>query len=189
MGWVRWGLRAARRSSRASRRRGTPYQDAGYALIAHLVNRSAQKKQANRSPAPPVVPKTLVAPSTFTLEPAWEWDESDRDYYRYATEKWKVYLYAAWGILALPPGKDSGYNFFGIVALRQSDDKGALAHGAGDAGGMDGSLPVLLLFRITDGYNAAFAAVQSWSLVEELIEQDRPLQEARQYPRASYPGV
>jgi hypothetical protein len=49
---------------------------------------------------------------------------------------------------------------------------------------MDTALPVLLLFRIDDGYSDAFAAVQSWGLVEKLIEQDRPVREAGKYPRA-----
>ena len=50
---------------------------------------------------------------------------------------------------------------------------------------MDTALPVLLLFRIDDGYSDAFAAVQSWSLVQKLIEQDRPVREAGKYPRAT----
>jgi hypothetical protein len=85
----------------------------------------------------------------------------------------------------LPAGKDAGNIFFSILKLHEEDGRGSLAHGAGTAGTMDDGLPVFLLFRITDGYNDAFAAVQSWDLVAQLIEQDRPVREAGKYPRAT----
>jgi hypothetical protein len=134
-------------------------------------------------------PAKMVVPSGFVPHPSWDWNESDVDYYRYATEKWKVYTFEEWGVLVLPAGKDAAYNFFGIVTLHQEDDRGSLAHGVGAGGDMDPSVPVLLLFRQQGGYEDAFAAVQSWDLVQTLIEQDRPLVANGKYPRAKLPAI
>jgi hypothetical protein len=153
--------------------------------MADYLMRSGKKKQ--RAPSPKSQPLKKVppeVPSSFKLHSSWEWVDSDIEYYRYATEKWKVHTLEHWGVLELPAGKDAGYNFFGILRLHQDDGRGSLAHGAGASGDIDSHLPVLLLFRITDGYQDGFAAVQSWSLIEKLIEQDRPLRASDKYPRA-----
>lgn len=186
MGWIRWGLSAARRASRRSRgRRRYSYSDQGFRIVADYLMRLGENKQAEPQPQPAPIKKVkLEAPSSFKPQSSWEWVDSDIDYYRYATEKWKVHTFEHWGVLELPAGKDAGYNFFGILRLHQEDDRGSLARGAGPGGEIDSELPVLLLFRISDGYHDGFAAVQSWSLIERLIEQDRPLRDAGQYPRA-----
>jgi hypothetical protein len=184
MGWIRWGLRAARRVSRSSRRSQFSYTNLGYDIIANYLNKSGQKQQSARPPEQPPVKRSLTAPATFELQPTWDWNESDLDYYRYATEKWKCFVFDKWGVLELPAGKDAAYNFFGITRLHQEDDRGSLAHGGAPGGEIDSNLPLLLLFRIEDGYDDSFAAVQSWALIQKLIEQDRPLREAGKFPRA-----
>lgn len=185
MGWVRWGIYAARRASRRSRRPRYSYEDRGFQILTDYLIRLGQKKQVAPMPQPkPIKKVTLEAPDSFELHSSWEWVDSDIEYYRYATEKWKVHTFEHWGVLELPAGKDAGHNFFGILRLHQEDDRGSLAHGAGPRGDIDSNLPVLVLFRLSDGYQDGFAAVQSWSLVQKLIEQDRPLQKAGTYPRA-----
>ena len=187
MGWLGWGLYAARRMSRGRRRQPYFYTNLGVEIVSHYMEKSAQKKRSAPTATNHAPPKTLTAPSSFHLQDSWNWDESDREYYRYATEKWKVHTFEHWGVLGLPAGKDACHNFFGIIRVHQEDDRGSLAHGAGASGNIDSDLPVLLLFRISDGYQDGFAAVQSWSLIEKLIEQDRPLQEGGKYPRALLP--
>jgi hypothetical protein len=156
--------------------------------MANYLMRLGEKKQAPPTPEPqPIKEVVPEAPAAFELQSSWEWVDSDIDYYRYATDKWKIHTFEHWGVLELPAGKDAGHNFFGIIRLHQEDDRGSLAHGAGASGNIDSNLPVLLLFRLSDGYQDGFAAVQSWSLIEKLIEQDRPLQEGGKYPRALLP--
>lgn len=188
MGWLGWGLYAARRIARGPRRKPFFYTNLGMEIAAQYIQKSAQKKQVASTPVKaahqPGEATTLTAPASFTLHGSWEWDESDLDYYRYATEKWKVYTFEHWGVLEFPAGKDAAHNFFGIIQLHEHDDKGSLAHGEGPGGDIAASLPVLVLFRTADSYNSGFAAVQSWSLIEELIEQDRPLQKFGRFPRA-----
>jgi len=184
MGWIGWGLYAARRMSRGHRRQPLFYTN----LLAQvLASAAAKRTPAQPSPKAASVAKPVVkmaVPSGFVPHPSWVWNESDVDYYRYATEKWKVYTFEEWGVLVLPAGKDAAYNFYGIVQLHQEDDRGSLAYGVGSGGDMDPSVPVLLLFRQQDGYEDSFAAVQSWELLQTLIEQDRPLFASGKYPRA-----
>jgi hypothetical protein len=185
MGWIGWGLYAARRASRRRRRRFYSSTHWLTELINYYAAKSAQKQQQPQTPAKPKSRPKLVVPEGFEAQPSWEWSESDLDYYRYATEAWKAYTFEHWGVIELPAGKDAGNIFFSILKVHEEDGRGSLAHGAGTAGTIDERLPVLLLFRITDGYNDAFAAVQSWDLVTQLIEQDRPVREAGKYPRAT----
>lgn len=188
MGWIGWGLYAARRASRRARRRRSSYEDRGFRILTDYFIRLGQKKKVAPVPQPqPIKKVTLEVPAPFELHSSWEWVDSDIEYYRYATEKWKVHTFEHWGVLELPAGKDAAYNFFGILRLHQEDDRGSLAHGAGPGGEVDSQLPALLLFRLSDGYHDGFAAVQSWPLIERLIEQDRPLRDAGKYPRAQLP--
>lgn len=191
MGWLGWGLYAARRMSRSRRREPFFYTNILTGLLAeYLVSRqqktSPQPTSAGtakpREPGP-VTPVSV--PAAFERQASWTWSAEDLEYYRYATERWQVFVCERWGVLELPQGSSAAYNFFGITRLHQEDERGALAHGASAGGDMKSTLPLLVLFRLTDGYNDAFAAVQSWSLVQRLIEQDRPLEEAGNYPRAT----
>ena len=185
MGWLGWGLYAARRMSRGRRKQPFVYTNLAVELISHYMARSAQKQQpkANTN-ARPKTARDLPVPAEFTLQESWDWDEADRAYYRYATDNWTVHTFENWGVLELPAGKDAAHNFFGIVQINQRDEKGSLAHGARPGGDIDSALPVLLLFRLADGYNEAFAALQSWTLVQKIIEQDRLLIETGAFPRA-----
>jgi hypothetical protein len=187
MGWIGWGLYAARRMSRSRRRKPFLYTN----LLMHLLSSpgtQGRPAQSARKAVPAAKPPVnMVVPSGFLPQPSWQWTESDLDFYRYATEKWKVHTFEDWGVLVLPAGKDAAYNFFGIVQLHEGDDRGSLAHGLGAGGDIDPEVPLLLLFRKRDGYDEAFAAVQSWKLVQNLIEQDRPLLAAGKYPRATRP--
>lgn len=121
-------------------------------------------------------------PQKFTLQSSWEWDESDLECYRYATEKWKCHSFENWGVLELPAGKDAANNFFSILRLHQEDERGSLARGGRTGGELDPATPLLLLFRLRDGYYDAFAAVQFWPLFGKLIDQDRSLYEAGKFP-------
>jgi len=185
MRWLGWGLYAARRMSRGRRKQPFVYANLAMELISHYTARSAQKQQptANTN-SPHKTAPALSVPADFILEESWDWDESDRAYYRFATDNWTVRTFENWGVLELPTDKDGAHNFFGIVHINQRDDKGSLAHGARPDGDIDSALPVLLLFRLADGYNAAFAALQSWTLVQKIIEQDRLLIETGGPPRA-----
>lgn len=185
MGWIRFGYYAAKRVSRRSRRRQPSYAGLfDFMFPTTGTKRKPVGAQALTPTRAPTIPP-LVAPDVFSEQSSWEWNESDLEYYRYATEKWKIFTLEHWGVLELPAGKGAAYNFFGIVQLHQDDDRGSLAYGAGSGGQIEPLLPVLLIFRIDDGYNDGFAAVQSWALVRKLIDQDRPLHEAGKYPRAS----
>lgn len=184
MGWLGWGLYAASRISRGSRRQPFFYTNLATEVVAHYLAKSEEKKKGEPGAPPTAPPKRLIAPDSFQTQDSWTWEESDMAFYRYATEKWKVHTFEHWGVLEFPPGKDAAYNFFGILQIQQQDDRGSLAHGAAPGGELDPTLPLLVLFRRDDGYKDSFAAVQSWTLAERLIEQDRPLREAGKYPRA-----
>lgn len=184
MGWIRFGYYAAKRMSRRSRRR-----QSSYAGLFDFIFPSSGVKRKPVSQQPltsPLAPRSvsLIAPDDFVQQSSWQWNESDAAYYRYATEKWKIFTLEHWGVLELPAGSGAAFNFFGIVQLHQDDDRGSLAYGAGAGGDIEATLPVLLIFRIDDGYDDGFAAVQAWALVQKLINQDRPLREAGKYPRA-----
>lgn len=188
MGWIGWGLYAARRMSRGRRRRPFFYTNLLAEVLGSIIAKRIPAQSSPQAASVAKPPVKMVVPSGFVPQTSWEWTESDLHYYRYATEKWKVYTFEDWGVLVLPAGKDAAYNFYGIVQLHQEDDRGSLAHGVGAGGDMDPSVPVLLLFRQHDGYDDAFAAVQSWKLVQTLIEQDRPQLVSGKYPRAKLPA-
>ena len=186
MGWLGWGFYAARRLRRVPRRQRFSYTNIITELVAaYLVNREQSRKPNAAASIPERAFVAERAPEEFETQDSWEWSADDLEYYRYATERWRVHVRERWGVLELPAGKSAAYNFFGIIQLHEHDERGAIARGSGPGGEVDDQKPMLVLFRLADGYNEGFAAVQSWSHVKALIEQDRAVEAAGQYPRPS----
>lgn len=184
-----WGWRAFRYIRRGRRRNF--YRDVYIDLLSSGVAALAEKKAPKNTPtrqvraASPPSRKVDVAPSHFASQDAWDWDEGDREYFRYATELWKVFTLDHWGVVRFPADSDAAWIFFEIAEQQQADNRGTLAHGSGHSNAMDPDLPVFLVFRLRDGYQKFFAAVQSWALVDHVITQDRPLFDKNSWPRAS----
>ena len=188
-----WGWPAYPYSRRGPRRRDFyrgVYIDMLTWSVRALAQKNAQKKktigQERVGVAAPRSAETI--PPHFTPQETWKWEDGDLDYFRYATELWTAFIHDHWGVVQLPAGSDAAWLFFEIAEHQQADNRGTLAYGTGPNQTMNTNQPVLLVFRIQDGYQKFFAAVQSWKVVDHVITQDRPFLQEGKWPRASSPS-
>jgi hypothetical protein len=187
MGWGWLAYRYLRRGRRSRSLRRSPYLHlASLGLIALLGTQKEKSRRGVKKPpqAPATVPNDPVPPR-FQRHESWAWDEGDREYFRYATDLWVAHTFSHWGVIAFPAGSDGAWIFFEIAQQQQADNRGTAAKGAGRDGAFSASFPVLLVFRLRDGYQQFFAAVQTWSHVDAAIFQDTPLLESNKWPQVN----
>ena len=177
MAWSWLAYRYLRRNNRRRNFHTSPFLElVNLGLVALLDKRkTGDRIGVVKSAGTPISLNVDYVPARFTPQETWKWDESDLEYFRYATDLWKVFTVDQWGVLRLPAGSDASTIFLEIARQQEDDHRGTLAHGVGPNNPLHQNLPVLLVFRLRDGYQQFFAAVQSWNVVDRVIAQDAPL--------------
>jgi len=132
--------------------------------------------------------EVVESPDGWTKNESWAPDDLDREYYGKNTDLGTAFLEADgnYEVIKFDKANAPAKDKFEVAQQRESEGQDVVAYGEGKKGELDPNLPVYFLRR-NESDSQPFAAVQTWSEVQRLTNEDVDFYEQGELPEPSRP--